>query len=168
MQGNEIVDFWGIENLNRWNVEDLEDLDVSESAKRFLSDVGLPKQSDWTLRLGEDRGSLPRLKERPTCRVIGYDDYVPICVDEENDGRIIEVERWPSSVRVINSSVQHFGAALVQYQRYRIEVQSVGEDHVEAFIDEIEKMLKEIDTAAYSAPGAWWPLIIEQMRDGLL
>lgn len=169
MRREDIIQFWGANNLKRWSEANLFNVLIPALSKSFLTEVGLPFREDWTLRFDPQADGLPRLSSKPGCRRIGFDDVVPICVDEQRDGRVIAVEEdVGSSERFINSNVECFAECLVYYKQYRTAVQLASEAEVRKVIDTSESQMRGIDPAAFYSPNHWWPLIIEQMNQGLL
>lgn len=169
MQRWEIIQFWGEGNLRRWPEADLRDAQIPASSKSFLIEVGLPFREDWTLRFNPQVGVLPRLSIRRGCRRIGFDDSVPICLDEEHDGRVVAIEDVVGgSERLINSNIECFVECLVYYKQYRTVVRLASEEEVQKIIDVTGSQIRTADAAAFADPDNWWPLIIEQMNHGLL
>src|SRR5687767_13432201 len=120
MTNDEVVAFWGHDNLKRWPFGSLRDVAVPQSSKRFLAEVGLPYKEDWTLRFDPEADQLPPLPGRANYRLVGFDSTVPICLDEEGGGRVMAIEtEIGGPERFINSSVERFGQFLTLYQQYR-------------------------------------------------
>jgi SUKH-4 immunity protein len=169
MQPEDIVSFWGKDKLKRFPEESLRDVLIPASSKSFLKDVGLPVGVDWTMRFGVDGDRLPRLSDRSQYRRIGFDDVIPICLDEQHGGQVVSVEQDVGGAdRRINANVQRFGECLVYYQRYRTSVQTADKDDIQKIIDATERSLRIADPTAFDDPNNWWPMIIEQMNQGLL
>src|SRR5690349_15424104 len=116
MTHEEIIGFWGHDRLKRWSEHSLRDVNIPESSKQFLREVGLPCKEDWTLRFDAETDKLPPLPSRGNCRQIGFDDSVPLCLDENRRGSVVAVETRTD--RFINTSVERFGEFLVLYQEY--------------------------------------------------
>jgi hypothetical protein len=168
MTDNEILNFWGYNNLVRWLESTLRDVAVPLSSKRFLMEVGLPGKTDWTLRF-DPEATLPRLADKSNFRRIGFDDMVAICLDEQHDGCVVAVEKEVGGTqRFINTTVQHFGVFLVLYQEYRKAARRMSEEEVVKFIPSIESRMRKTDPKAFDDPNNYWPLVIEQMNQGLL
>ncbi len=169
MQPEEIIKFWGRDNLKRWPEASLRDVAIPASSKSFLAEVGLPFRVDWTLRFDPEANQLPRLPNKSHYRRIGFDDVVPICLDEQHGGRIVAVEREVGGTeRYINSSVECFGECLVYYQQYRTSVRGVTEDEVAKLITTTEERMRKADPTAFGDSNNWWSVILEQMNQGLL
>ncbi len=169
MSDEEIIGFWGKENLERWSDPRLADWHVPTESKLFLTRVGLPCRGDWTLRFTRepDQPHLPSIGAHH--RLIGYDDIVPICLDERTGGRVVALEESVGGTeRFINSRVEQFAQALVLYERYRKRVRGLAEHEAQDLIAKTSQQLRAVDPAAFSDPNNWWPVIIEQMRHGLL
>jgi hypothetical protein len=169
MQIETIIKFWGRDNLKRWTAASLRDVSIPVSSKSFLIEVGLPYRVDWTLQFDNEAEQLPRLPNKKNYRRIGYDDVVPLCLDEEDSGRIIAVEDVIGGrERFINSGVDRFAECLVYYQQYRTSVRIAPEEEVPKLVAAAEEHMREADSLAFSDANNWWPVIIEQMNQGLL
>src|SRR5262245_30781305 len=117
MLAEEIVRFWGADNLKRWPETALRDVRIPQTGKRFLAEVGLPARVDWTLRFDPEADSLPPLPNRRNYRRIGFDDIIPICLDENRDGCVVVVEtEIGGGERFVNSTVERLAGFLVLYQ----------------------------------------------------
>ena len=168
MSREEIVQFWGNENLRQWTVESVGDLRIPASSKTFLVEVGLPIEDSWTLQFGPtDR--VPKLGDDGRYRQIGVDDVVPICLDEEGGGQVIANETTLGGPeRYVNASVEQFGEFLVHYERYRRAARTVAEEDIQEVIESTKASMLSIDDTAFASPENWWPVIIEQMIAGML
>jgi hypothetical protein len=170
MEQNTIINFWGKASLRRWPEASLRDAQISSSTKSFLAEVGLPDEVGLTMQFGPEDGMLPRLTTRSHCLRIGFDDIVPICVDEEGAGRVVAVEEEDKDdgPRFINSSVERFGECLVHYEQYRRSVRDVSEAEALRLVGIAEEQMRKADPGAFGDPENWWPIIVEQMNHGLL
>jgi hypothetical protein len=169
MLAAEIVSFWGKDNLKRWSESSLDDVAIPLSSKRFLIDVGLPCKEDWTLRFDIEGDQLPPLTNKKHYRRIGFDDLVPVCLDERRGGAVVAVEtEFGGSERFVNSSVERFGEFLMLYQEYRKTARSASEEEIPSIINGIEGQMCRIDPEAFDDSNNYWPLVVEQMNQGLL
>lgn len=157
---------FGHDRLFRWNKDALADAKISPASKDFLSQVGLPSDEDWTFSFGSKDGLLHGHAQRPSLKIVGYDDPVAICIDEYANSRIVAVE--PKRTRFINSTISQFGACLALYQTYRQNVRGMDDDEALALIDQIETEMRTVDSAAFENEEFWWPVIVEQMKAGML
>lgn len=166
MQRADIIRFWGSDNLRRWSKDDLRDVAIPERSKSFLVEVGLPF-GDETLRFDDEARRLPRLAHKPRYRRIGFDYYDPVCLDEQRKGCVIEVAEEAGGLeRFINSNVELFGEFLVYYRQYRL-VARMTEDNLSAVVDATEQRMRKADPVAFrGVDDHWWPLVIEQMKNG--
>lgn len=44
----------------------------------------------------------------------------------------------------------------------------MGDDEALALIEQIESKMRDVDANAFSYEDYWWPVIIEQMKNGML
>jgi hypothetical protein len=131
-------------------------------------EVGLPCRADWTFQFDDEAIRLPRLPHKPSYRRIGFDDPVPICLDEQRNGCVVEVgDEFGYPERYFNSSVELFGECLVHYQQYRL-IARATEDDVPDVVAATERRMRMADPAAFEDEESCWPVIIEQMTRGML
>jgi hypothetical protein len=169
MVGDETIRFWGLENLGRWAPSSLADVRIPDESRHFLTDVGLPIGQDWTLHFDPNVEAVPRVAGRPNYRRIGFDDVMPICIDELRGGRVLVLDTDDvRQDRFVNSSVEQFGQFLAIYGEYRRGPSTMSEDDILAVIADIEERMRKLDPASFELEDSYWPLIIEQMNDGLL
>jgi hypothetical protein len=167
MQREDIVRFWGRDNLRRWSSDDLRDVAIPESSKSFLVDIGLPRRADWTMRFDDDEARrLPRLPNKPSYRRIGLDYNVPICLDEQRNGCVVLVEEDVGTERYINSSVELYGGFLVYYHQCRLAARATTAD-LRLLVAATEQRMRNADPAAFRDVEDCWPVIIEHMVDSL-
>jgi hypothetical protein len=57
---------------------------------------------------------------------------------------------------------------LVYYEQYRRAVGDVSEAEALRLVGVAEERIRNADPAAFDDPENWWPVIVEQMKDGLL
>jgi len=157
MQREDIVRFWGWNKLRRWSAEYLS----------FLVDVGLPSCADWTLRFDDSEAAkLPRLRNRPHYRRIGFDVDVPICLDEERIGCVLEVgEEFGYPERYFNSNVELFAECLIYYRQYQLAAETGDVDRARV-VAATEKRMRETDPRAFGDVESSWPVIIQEMKYG--
>jgi hypothetical protein len=170
MLPNEIVAYWGKENLVRWPESAVRILRIPNSSKDFLIHVGLPCIRDWTLRFDPMIDNLRSSPTRSSLRQFGRDDIVPLCVDEAGGGQVLADEAAVGGTeRFVNSSVECFAEFLVLYRKYRVDVGGLSdEDSVQSFISTIEDEIRKSDSKAFGSANNYWSVIIEQAKDGLL
>jgi len=170
VSNDEIIRFWGYQNLRRWPERNVRDLRIPDSSKTFLIEVGLPcKDEQWTLGFDADTDAFPKLPGKSNYRTIGFDYIVPICLDESRGGSVLADEAVVNGPeRFVNSSVELFGEFLVHYQKYRCSAKDLSGKEVQALISHIEGIMQEKDREALESPENWWPGLLEQMKDGFL
>ena len=167
MTNEQIIQFWGRDALVRWRPDVLSTTGLPKEAKGFLATVGLPRGVDWTMRFELEMDKITRLKEHPGYYIIGYDDVVPICLDENGNGRVVSVES-DGRERFMNSNVQLLGEFLVLYQQYRLAARKLDGEAIESVITKVEQQMMAHDRASVSGDECVWHIIIEQMKAGLL
>jgi hypothetical protein len=157
------IRLWGEDELTCWQRDALRDVAIPESSKEFLVTMGLPVSPGLGLSFDGRRG-VPVLGTVPTLRQLSVDYEVPICLDEGLSGAVVAIEsEW--STRFVNGSVERFAECLGFYAEY---ARAVDDASAGALVDEAERRARAADPAAFEDVEHWWPVIIEQMRDGLL
>jgi hypothetical protein len=167
MSNEEIVHFWGEDLLVRWPRNLVIEMNLPEGAKRFLAEVGLPREVDWTMRFELTPQELQRSEHDPRQLVIGYDDVAAIGLDKQREGCVVSTGP-DGKQRFVNSDVHRFGEFLVLYQRYRLAVRNSDDEGAQEVIAKTEQEMRASDPTALSDPECWWAVIVEQMRAGLL
>jgi hypothetical protein len=156
---------WGQENIAYWNDDMLRSIDIPESAKLFLATVGMPRMIGSLWHFG------PSVHQNVNgCFVIGFDDIVPICISYF-EGHVISNEGVVGGhIRYINASIGQFASCLNHYGSYGKSAVKVGasEADIAILVAETEKNIRRIDSSAFCDKENWWPLVVEQMKYGLL
>ncbi len=148
-------------------------LDVPEDSRFMLGHVGLPRAclgfvTMHLLGSAISEGLLESLCSKPgilsragRLREIGREEGQPICICSDGSGYIVIVEEMNSRLRFINSSPAMYGGFIARYVRY-----TLGLD--DGFYDSFQEIAREADPLAFEDPDNYWPVIFEQIRDGLL
>lgn len=166
MTNQEIIDVWGWENLDQWNPTALADVAISDSAKTFLTEVGLPAELWLSVRFKLPYGSSERLPNMPHLFVIGQViGLYPICIDEKS-GYVIQVDDPKNTIHFINSNVELLGQCLAHYRKYVITIEDMSDEEAERVVVATEETLRSLDRAAFADPESWWPTVVEEMHYG--
>jgi hypothetical protein len=168
MSRDEHVAFWGFQNLRRWPVSAVSTLLISSASKTFLTTVGLPFNNDWTLNFELENSTFPRMPSMRAYRIIGYDECVPVCIDETGNGRVMSASLDEIPEAYINASVELFGDCLYVYEDYRRKVGALDEEGALALVGSTEDALRTCDPTAFDSCENWWPQVVAQMREGML
>jgi hypothetical protein len=149
----------------RWPADVVDDMRLTAADAHYLREVGLPVGVDWNLEIEPPAaGRTPTTHHR--LAVLARDGPIPICVVSEEDDKIAAMEG--NTQRTVNSNICAFGAFLMLYQDYRMRVRGLGEEDALALIDETEQKMCFTDSDAMEDREGYWPLIVEQMRNGML
>lgn len=169
MTNDDIILSWGKENLYQWTAEKLAATRISRESARFLGDVGLPINQNWTLEFNLDKTNLPKHKLTDNFVIIGYDDIVPLCIDLNYSDcvkAIQSVVALPN--QFANSSVRLFGECLVVFQHYRVAVQKMTDDDALTLVKSVERQFMNIDAESVGSKNTFWSTTLEQMKSGNL
>jgi hypothetical protein len=169
-----ILEFWGRHNLKRWPKRVLNQVEIPTRSKRFLLDVGMPRTEqtvlDWLVRFDDRTNELPKWRWRPGFRVIGYDEGDgPYCIDETHRGRVVALDKSPSKLYLVNSSVERLAQFLTVLQNFYQRLDDVrlwkGEHGVRQFIDSLERRLRRLDAPALADYRSnVWPKVIDEIK----
>ena len=154
-------------------------LRIPERSKRYLLDVGLPREIDFvggsTLRFNLLH-RLPTLRELlpehaskidpgwDDCRFLALDEYdAGYVLNQADGGSVWSVALDSPNSSFVNSSVELFGWFIAQYMRVRSGAAS-GEDDATRVIDHWEQKMLAMDPRAMSDDAEYWPVIVEDAR----
>ncbi len=160
---------------------DVASLDIPASSRDYLVHVGLPDEEILGLRFNFLGSSLPTLEElaarvgfgpfplngsRPC---LGFTNDVAVCIDEHCDGAVYCVDlAQEDPERFLNSRVEWLGSFLNMYVYHCINTNGFHDPDIDRAVLELERRMREVDPVALDDPEHWWPLILEQMKDGLI
>lgn len=151
-------------------------------SKIFLRDAGLPKEPGLDITIDFPPERIPTLPEAlqhemelpeslKRYRRIGTDDVgLQICIDEEQLGCVVAINIKKPKRIFVNSDIPKFAECLLIY-RELAKLESTGEfddDDKTKATDKLEAQFQNIDLQALSDEDNWWPIVIEQRRDGYL
>lgn len=171
----------GLLRLRCANASDVATLDIPASSRNFLLYVGLPDDEILGLRFDFLGSHLPTLEELATrvgfdssppngsrpCLGLTYD--VAVCIDEQRDGAVYCVDlAQEEPERLLNSRVEWLGAFLAMYVSHCRVTSGAPDPEIDRAVLELEHQMCEIDPVALSDTENWWPLILEQMKHGII
>ena len=145
------------------------EFNIPDSSKEFLAEIGMPHDVDWSLTFETSSQALLQFHDYSDLRIIGYDDMMPLCLDEQHGGKVVVVEPSHDNVRFVNSCVEMLGYFLMVYQQCRLQGHKLSDDEeIVQLIDFTEHQMIQLDEIAMSDTEYYWSVIIEQVRAGLL
>ena len=178
----EMIALWGADRLVRAPWVALEPLKVPLASKKFLSDVGMPVEELLCITFYDLKENwLPTLREEATAkklppppysdqyRVLGRGGHAPnLYLDERAGGSVVEIDLEPEGcARFVNSSVEALAAFLVAFRKSFVR-EGMSDEENKHYVARMKADLMRVDGRAFSDPQNWWPLVVEQMEDGLL
>jgi hypothetical protein len=177
----EMAALWGADGLQKAPWVALEPLKVPPASKKFLADVGLPREEllcisfdlevNWlpTLREEAARKHFPPPSNADHYRMIGRGGHAPnLYLDERAGGAVVEIDaERPGSPRFVNSSVEALASFLLAFRKSFVREEMSDEENAR-YVARMKSDLRLVDGRAFSDPQNWWPLVVEQMEDGLL
>lgn len=168
MQDQEIIEFWGRENLIRFSPAEVADLALSPRSKSFLCEVGLPSPKDdrmWKYtNYYFEVGKLQRMPDGKSCLRIGVGPRT-FCIDEQRGGCVFLPFIEGDLERFVNSTVEQFGAFLtICWGRQKALLQADGNIPLSrSLFAELKQKLYEVDPAALLDENAFWAVFLEDM-----
>jgi hypothetical protein len=167
MMTAQYVDYWGPENLVRWQEDVLHEATMPEKSRLFLRDVGLPDPKRligmWDL---EWDGTLPTLENAPELRVLANNYGIPCFFLNEAHHGVVEyyLKAYEETGRgyFVNSSIEQFALSLTAYDCLRglLYDDPLYHERVSA----LEEEFVNIDAAAMADEMGLWSTSIFEMR----
>jgi hypothetical protein len=146
LTNKEIVAFWGEHMLARWPEALASRLRIPEASRSFLTQVGFPRQGDWTLTFPGPSQTIARPAAQSNLAILGYDDEMAICVDEGGgQANVGIVDTAFGSNRFVNSTIEALGAFLVLYESYRRRARNMGEAEAMRLVESTFEEMKAVD-----------------------
>lgn len=193
MSYQRLIDFWGVENLSRAKLEALKSIKISEKSKRFLIEIGLPRELYlfYPIKFSLEHDVFPELELKkylsqkiyqkyPELKqpiIIGSeDDFLGyICIFEFAEGCVYSVgtdRGIIDRIYFMNSRVQQLAEFFFLYQNYRLkgERENIFDDEEKYYhlIQELEYEMYRVDARVFDGEDNWWLLVLEQMYDALI
>lgn len=142
---------------------------ISSNTKNFLLSIGLPGDENDLINFytnPEFHLAYKHLNDRYI--VIGDDFGTKICIDEKSDEIFSVDDREELPTRFINSNIEFLLAFLVIYKSHLPLLEDATDDEAVKIVKKMKKVFREIDSKALKNEENWWPLILEQIEDGLM
>jgi hypothetical protein len=105
--------------------------------------------------------------------VIGHDLECLFCVDRHGQVWLVDPE-GQLPLRFVNSSIGQFTRAWSMFRPAWQALAAEGEqglttdERAPEIVDELTAAIEQLDSAACNSADNFWPLVLEQVRDGLL
>lgn len=156
-----MTDLPQVSHSQRYPADVVAALPIPSSAKDVLTDVGLPRETEFFT-------AADALQVTPDGQVrIGTDYGTDILLDA--DGRVRSVsESGEYPERFVNSDLPAFVRSLAIVIEKREEYAGESNDVLDEQVEVLAATLLDIDENVFADPENWWSVIFEQMRDGLL
>jgi hypothetical protein len=172
---------FGKQNLAVARIEAVRDLKIPDSSKKFLVEVGLPKEEVLLCKFDIDLPSFPTIEKyaaqqgrkftsKKLLRRIGWDGGMQICLSEEAySGHVITIDiNKKFEDRFVNSSIELFGAFLALYVDEYCRCGDSSDEVLDKRAYELETKLHSLDPSVFSNSDNWWACITQQMKEGML
>lgn len=163
--GEHIMDIFKFlqENFKLITREEYRNCDLSNTTKKILCDIGLPKKPLNFLQFNIEEIENIKLEEKYI--IIGHDFGTNICINHKDEIVSIDLENeYP--IRFINKSLEAFLKFII-FLSYREKIDD-EDDEISRVIQEIRNEFDMIDIQALSNEENWWPIILEQIELGLM
>jgi len=175
------VKTFGQNNLIRANPKAVRKLKIPKRSKKFLIEIGLPKEKILLCEFDLNLDEFPTIQEYAQknnrsiqCdrlfRRIGYDGGTHICISEENEsGEIFVVDlKGELPTAFVNSNIETFAGFLALYVEACRNYGEVTESEMIDGAHEFDKKLRDLDPPAFRDEETWWSCITEQLKCGML
>jgi len=171
MTRDEIINFWGRDNLQRWPEAFLGESRINPESKSFLKTVGLPLGVDWAFKF--ELPNNPDIHKNQYFQ-IGLSVIIPISLDLLHSCQVVYLTEdfYGSPNKVVNTNIDRFAECLVYYQKFRMTARALPENEPdrpakrERLIEALENNLRNADSATFDTPFSQWWQVVEAARDG--
>jgi len=163
----DLVAVWGEDNVTRVPNADLEGLGLSREARHVLAEVGLPETEGVYFTRAKPELITGAESVGRYCR-IGSSSTNEIGVVADS-GIVLSISP-PGTyiVGFINSNLECFVEFLYRTTKARRSFAGLGDDEIDAIIEDLEPKLRALDPDAFGNPNHWWSLVFEQLKQGML
>ena len=132
---------------------------LSEGDKQLLAEVGLLDDPESHLR----PLAIPRVLDAGV-QIATEGEVAPVVVLATGSVRMLD----DGPGRFVNASLPQLARALEVYEKHRAEAGSAMDPPSRKAARALRDALKAVDAACVADPEAYWSVIVEQVRDGLL
>lgn len=151
-------------DLKLFPKEEYRKTNLPEKYKKMLCEDGLPEVPLHFLHFNTQGDDLVIVND--DCIGIGRDNGTEICINPNNE--IVSVDTYGVyPQRFVNSSLKSLFECVAIYLTYSDRLMSVDDDEIGVLIGEIRQKLSHVDEKALDDEENWWPVILEQVEDGL-
>jgi hypothetical protein len=177
----QVVHSFGRQGLQRACKDAVSTLNIPDNSKHFLLDVGLPMEVVLLCEFSLDAKRFPTIEEYALLnglvlhcpskfRRIGTDGYMQICICENDGfGKICAFDiHGKINMRYMNRNIECFCGFLGLYVDACKKYADASEEEMHKGAVDLENKYRSLDSDAYDSKDNWWPLITEQLKDGLL
>lgn len=145
--------------------EEYRNCDLSNTTKKILCDVGLPKEPLYFVQFNIKEIENIKLDEEHI--IIGNDFGTNICINYKDEIVSIDLENeYP--IRFINKSLETFLECIITFLTYEDKINDADDDEINQVLQEIKKEFDMIDIQALSNEENWWSVVLEQIELGLM
>ena len=172
---------FGQEDLIKANPNAVRKLKIPDESKKFLIEVGLPKQHILLCEFYLDSDEFPTIHEYAAqcgsqlaadlqLRRIGWDGGTEICISEEDESGevlVIDLKReLPDAF--VNKNIETFAGFLALYVEACHAYGGLTDAEMIDGAHRLDKRLRELDPLAFQDTSTWWSSITEQLKSGML
>jgi SUKH-4 immunity protein/Xanthomonas XOO_2897-like deaminase len=182
--GRVLASAFGPDGVRRYPQDELERIRVPAGQAATLAAAGLPARvphlfQAWTakpvaeqLRTRRSPLSDHQLGDLYAFVSIGGDGHCFLCVMTEGPphiiGRIWAVDPLTGRTRFVNTGPAELARSLTLLARGRQRMRGLDPYAAGEMVERIQEQLAAVDPDAFHGEHHWWPLIVEQMWNGLL
>lgn len=156
---------WG--ELSRTPTEAVHALGLTGRAAEILADIGLPRTAE-PFFTSAALTLLPQPGSTGTRIRFGTDLGTSLIV-QVPDGPVVSVpDPAGAPTRYVNADLASYAEFLLETCRSWRTFPGLDDEQIDTRIDALEQHLLSVDPTAFGNPAHCWPVVFEQLRDGLL
>ncbi|MBN2590256.1 MAG: SUKH-4 family immunity protein [Sedimentisphaerales bacterium] len=172
---------FGHENLIQANPEAVEKLKIPERSKKFMTEIGLPKENILLCEFDLNLDEFPTVQEYARrcgshieidlhLKRIGWDGGTQICLDEsQHTGEVITIDiEGKLPTRFVNSNIETFSGFLSLFVADYCRFSNGTDKELDKKAFKLDLLFRELDPPAFNSQDTWWSCIAQQMKEGLL
>ncbi|WP_329521647.1 SUKH-4 family immunity protein [Spirillospora sp. NBC_01491] len=182
--GQVLAATFGHDQVQRYHPDELERAGVGQGPEVTLTSAGLPAKvpylfQAWSVvpvpeRLRARRSPLPAdaLRRLESLATLGGDGHCVIGLMTSGPphvlGGVWAIDPDYGSTRFVNADTASFARSLALLTRGRQRMRGCDPYTAGEIVERLQAQLAAVDPAAFNGEEHWWPLVVEQMWNGLL
>jgi hypothetical protein len=154
----EVIEYWGRDNLATWPPATLFNVALPEEQRRFLIEVGLPRNPDAPFRFGPAHSEAVTSGRQPDLMPIGAWTYMGFYLDTAKHGIVVAAdEPFSNHVLYANAGVRELAKCVCLIHQYMIYPEPL--DTISGILEHLDDVwvgIGKADLTALSSWDYWW------------